>query len=166
MKEVSFFEEKKAHFQSKSGSYYSYTDEGVFRYSNHWGRVASCRWRIKGIEDYKNQDFYVGYAKWSDFYPLNDTDKVFYIEVDFETQQAKILRFNPKENKEYYLMNSLLAHQRIKQIQNLFKEYKWAKYINGPIDELRKVIITKMCNSNTSLEVLKRELKNQFDKND
>ena len=32
-------------FLSTSGSAYWYTDEGVIRYSNHWGYVASCIWR-------------------------------------------------------------------------------------------------------------------------
>lgn len=31
-------------FVSDSGSAYWYTDEGVIRYSNHWGYVASCIW--------------------------------------------------------------------------------------------------------------------------
>jgi len=163
MKEVSFFEEKKAHFQSKSGSYYSYTDEGVFRYSNHWGRVASCRWKIKGIENYKNQGYYVGFAKWQDFYPLNDSDKVFYIEVNYETKQAKISRISSEEKKEVYLMNAVLVNQRLKQIQTLFKEYKWATYIDAPIEDLRELLITKLINSNTALALLKRELKQQFD---
>lgn len=165
MKEIAFFEEKKAHFQSKSGSYYSYTDEGVYRYSNHWGRVASCRWKIKGIESYKNQAYYVGFAKWIDFYPLNDSDKVFFIDVNFETKQAKISRITSEEISSNYLMNAVLVNQRLKQIQNLFKEYKWAKYMDAPIDELREILITKMINSNTSLDILKRELKQQFDKN-
>ncbi len=163
MKEISFFEDKKAHFQSKSGSYYSYSDEGVYRYSNHWGRVATCRWKIKGIEAYKNQKYYVGFAKWSDFYPLNDADKVFYIEVNFETQQAKISRILGEEEHDFYLMNSLLAQQRLKQIQTLFKEYKWAKYIDAHIDDLREIIVKQLTNSNTSLVVLKQELKSQFE---
>ena len=165
MKEIAFFEEKAVHFKSKSGSYYFYTEEGVYRYSNHWGRVASCRWKIKGIETYKSQMYYVGFAKWTDFYPLNDSDKVFFIDVNFETKQAKISRITSEEKTENYLMNAVLVNQRLKQIQNLFKEYKWAKYINAPIDDLREIIIEKLIHSNTSLDILKRELKSQFDKN-
>ena len=163
--EISFFEEKKAHFQSKSGSYYSYTEEGVYRYSNHWGRVATCRWKIKGIENYKNQNYYVGFAKWSDFYSLNDTDKVFYLEVNYETEQVKILRIADEKANTQYLMNSLLAHKRLKQIQTLFKEYKWAKYIDGPINEVRKILIEKLITSNKDLDRLKREVKAYFNEN-
>ena len=57
----------------------------------------------------------------------------------------------------------LLAHLRLIQIQTLFKEYKWAKYIDGDIDELRAVIIDKLLSSNTTLDILKRELKNEFE---
>jgi len=159
---MDFFKEKKIHFKSKSGSYYFYSDEGVYRYSDHWGRVASCRWRIKGIDVYKNQCFYVGFTKWENFHPLNDVDKVYYIQVDLETKQAKILRLNSQENSTVYLMNAPLAHLRLKQIQSLFKEYKWAKYMDADIDELRTIIVDRLINSNTTLDILKRELKNYF----
>ena len=138
MKKFAFFKEKSAHFQSKSGSYYYYTAEGVFRYSNHWGRVANCRWKIQGIENYKNQEYYVGFAKWEDFYPLNNSDKVFYLEVDFLEKQAKIKRLKNEKSDDCFLMTSEFAYQRLKQIQTLFKEYKWATYFEEDIDVLRK----------------------------
>ena len=59
-------------------------------------------------------------------------------------------------------MTAVLVHQRLKQIQDLFKEYKWAKYINGSIEEVREVLIDKIISSNTSLDILKRELKMEF----
>jgi hypothetical protein len=73
-----FFKQKSTHFKSKSGSLYYFTDKGVYRYSNHWGRVANCRWKISGVEAYKNQNYYVGYANWLDFYSLNTSEKNFY----------------------------------------------------------------------------------------
>ncbi|MEE3999470.1 hypothetical protein V1T75_03880 [Tenacibaculum sp. FZY0031] len=158
LQNIDFFEEMKAHFQSKSGSYYYYTEEGVFRYSNHWGRVANCRWKIQGIENYKNQNYYVGYANWSDFYPLNTTDKVFYLEVDYKECKASIKR--AQNNIEYnrFLMTSEFAHQRLKQIQTLFKEYKWARYYEEDIDMLRKKIINKLITTNKTLQQVKLEL--------
>lgn len=158
MKEVDFFTEMNAHFQSRSNSYYYYTDKGVYRYSNHWGRVASCRWKIKGIEDYKNQNYYVGYANWSDFYPLNDVDRVFYLEVDFKIQQVNILRKDKDYEDDFFLMTSDFAHQRLKQIQTLFKEYKWAKYFDDDIDVLREKLITGLIASNKSIQELKQQL--------
>lgn len=35
-------------FVSASGSKYWYKNDNLYRYSNHWGRVASCVWNIKG----------------------------------------------------------------------------------------------------------------------
>ena len=155
---IDFFKDKSAHYQSKSGSLYFYADDGVYRYSNHWGRVANCRWKIKEVAEYKSQNYYVGFAKWNDFYPLNNTDKVFYLEVDFLQKQAKVKRLKNKEKKEVFLMTSTLAHQRLKQIQTLFNEYKWAKYFEKDIEELRKILITNLINTNKPIQQLKREL--------
>ena len=73
--ENSFFDENKTHFKSASGSQYYFTEEGVYRYSNHWGRVANCRWRLVSESRVKNQEYHVGYAKWINFYPLNESEK-------------------------------------------------------------------------------------------
>ncbi len=158
MQEVNFFDEMKAHFQSKSGSYYYYTEDGVFRYSNHWGRVANCRWKIQGINQYKNQKYYVGYANWSDFYPLNSTDKVYYIEVDYQKARAVIKRIKNDKEEKHFLMTADFAHKRLKQIQMLFKEHKWASYYNTNIEELRKNIIDKLITTNKNLQELKLQL--------
>ncbi|CAM1353217.1 hypothetical protein [Tenacibaculum insulae] len=155
---IDFFKNKSAHYQSKSGSLYFYTDEGVYRYSNHWGRVANCRWKIKNIEDYKNQNYYVGFANWNDFYPLNNSEKAFYIKVDFLLKQAKIKRIKKEENRACFLMTSEFAHQRLKQIQTLFKEYKWATYFEGDIEVLRQQLINNLITTNKTIQQLKREL--------
>ncbi|MBA6156496.1 hypothetical protein H3Z83_08225 [Tenacibaculum sp. S7007] len=157
-KKIDFFEGKSAHYQSKSGSLYFYADDGVYRYSNHWGRVANCRWKIKGVENYKSQNYYVGFAKWIDFYPLNDFDKVFYLEVDFNKQQARIKRIGSVANTDKFLMTSEFVHQRLKQIQTLFKEYKWAKYFDDDIDVVRKKLILGLVTSNKAIQQLKQQL--------
>ena len=46
-------------FSSKSDSTYFYTNEGVYRKSNHWGRVANCRWKLISTANYKNQEVVV-----------------------------------------------------------------------------------------------------------
>ncbi|WNW01942.1 hypothetical protein RRF68_00585 [Tenacibaculum sp. HL-MS23] len=155
---IDFFKDKSAHYQSKSGSLYFYADEGVYRYSNHWGRVANCRWKIKEVEEYKSQNYYVGFANWSDFYLLNNTDKVFYLEVNFKTKQVKIKRLKEEENKIVFLMTSEFAHQRLKQIQILFKEYKWAAYYEDDIDDLREILINDLISTTKTIQQLKREL--------
>ncbi|WP_348727119.1 hypothetical protein [Tenacibaculum sp. 190130A14a] len=162
MKNVDFFKDMKAHFQSKSGSYYYYTEEGVFRYSNHWGRVANCRWKIKGIEGYKNQKYYVGFAKWSDFYPLNNTDKVFYVIVDFKNEQAKICRVQSGVTKEFFLMTSEIAHQKLKSVQTVFKDTKWMKYLNGELQEIQQKVIHELINGPKSLQEIKVAVRHEL----
>ncbi len=41
-------EKQRNHFLSQSGSQYVTTSEGVYRYSDHWGSVASCKWTLDG----------------------------------------------------------------------------------------------------------------------
>ena len=57
----------------KISSRYWYTDEGVYRKSNHWGTdVASCSWYIKGRK-YNDRGVSVGktetaFIRWGDLY--------------------------------------------------------------------------------------------------
>ena len=112
-----FFDENEIHYQSKSGSYYHYTKLGVYRHSNHWGRVANCRWKIDGIEDYKNQDYYVGYANWVDFFRLNSTEKKYFIQVDFKTGLSKITKELEGDSTKNYLITLGIAFKRQKEIK-------------------------------------------------
>ena len=45
----------KLSYKSNSGSEYYFTEIGVYRKSNHWGRAANCRWRLITNSEYKNQ---------------------------------------------------------------------------------------------------------------
>ena len=155
-----FFLKKKMHHKSKSGSIYFYTEEGVYRYSNHWGRVANCRWKISGIEDYKNQNYYVGYAKWLDFYPLNNFEKVFYLKVDPKNGEANIYRIKDNTPAIHFLMTLALAQKRLKQIKLLFKNDRWSLYFSENIEIVRSQLITKLVNSEKPLQALKQSLKN------
>lgn len=156
-----FFKQESTHFKSKSGSLYYYTNQGVYRYSNHWGRVANCRWKIRGIEAYKNQNYYVGYANWIDFFPLNTFEKTFYLDVDFTSKEVEICCKRENDTATHFLMTLDLALKRLKQIKNLFKEYKWALYFNENIDVLRTELIYNLINTDKDLRVLKQDLKNR-----
>lgn len=157
-----FFSNNKPHFTSKSGSNYFYTEEGVYRYSNHWGRVANCRWKISGIEDYKNQNYYVGYSNWLNFYPLNNFEKAFYIEQDPKNDIPKIYRIKEGSSSTSYLMTLEFAQKRLKQIKTLFKNYKWAMYYNESFDIVRSKLVAKLINSDKPLQELKQQLKTEF----
>ena len=49
-------------------SKYWYTKKGVYRQSDHWGKVAQCQW---DLENQKKGETQVGFAKWKNF-KLND----------------------------------------------------------------------------------------------
>ncbi len=150
-----FFDANQIHFKSKAGSQYSYTKEGVYRYSNHWGRVANCRWRLRSEETVKNQNQYLGFAKWTDFYALNEFEKQFYIAVDFD---KRLVNFHHKTTKtEVFLFFASTAQKKVHHIRKLFADDKWAKYFEEDVILLRKKIITAYINSNKSLQEIKTD---------
>jgi hypothetical protein len=148
-----FFNENQIQFKSKSGSSYFYTDEGVYRYSNHWGRVANCRWRLLSDKKLKSQEYHVGFAKWSDFYSLKETEKQFYISVNFETKEVGF--HHQKESEKEFLFFAETAQKRVAQIRKLLTEDTWARYFEMDIEALRFAIISEYLNSNKLLQEIK-----------
>lgn len=151
--------ELKTHFKSKSGSSYFYTEDGVYRYSNHWGRVANCRWKIKGIETYQQQKYYVGFALWKDFFPLNSVDKVFYITVDLLRKKVQINKVSESVKTENYLYTIHAAFTKKKEIETVFKDVKWMQYYEVDTSVLQQQIIDKILNSSKTLQEVKLELR-------
>jgi hypothetical protein len=145
------------YYKSKSESFYFYTDEGVYRKSNHWGRVANCRWRLLSDEKIKSQNDYVGFAKWTDFYALNEAEKQFYIAVDFKN---KSVDFHHKGTKEdVFLFFAATAQKKAAQIRKLFLNDTWANYFDEDISTLRSQIISIFINSDKTLQEIKRSFK-------
>ena len=144
-------------YKSKSESLYYYTKEGVYRKSNHWGRVANCRWKLISNENYKNQNTVIGFARWIDFYPINSSEKIFYIQVDFNLQQVKIQ--SEKENSQQHLFTFSEAQKRIKKINSLLIDDKWTTYYDEEIDIIKKKIISKYIKTNNSLQEIKMSFK-------
>lgn len=57
-------------FVSRSGSQYWYTNSGVYRKSDHWGRrIGTCEWYIDGCS-YDELVSIIGYCRWDDFVDL------------------------------------------------------------------------------------------------
>ena len=144
-------------YKSKSDSLYFYTEEGVCRKSNHWGRVANCRWKLISKRSYKNQQTVIGFAKWIDFYPLNSSEKIFFIEVDFENKLAKLQTKKESSTNQFFTFSE--AQKRIKQITHLFKDDKWAKYFEDDLEIIRKNIISEFINSDKTLQEIKIRFK-------
>jgi len=149
------FKDNIAHYKSKSDSLYHYTLEGVYRYADHWGRVANCRWRLLANDNFKSQVSHLGFAKWSDFYAINDTEKLFYLEVDFELKKVSFKHKAINNGTQVFLFTAQEAQKRQKHIRLLLKEERWAKYYQQHIDDLREDIVTELISTNRSLKELK-----------
>ena len=155
----SVFEDNIAHYKSKSDSQYHYTKEGVYRYSDHWGRVANCRWKLIANSEFKNQQLHLGFAKWADFHHLNDTEKLFFIQVNFKQSKVNFQHKALSQDADLFLFTAIEAQKRVKQIRLLLKESNWAKYYTTDLDELRHQIITEYISCNATIQALKRRFK-------
>jgi hypothetical protein len=161
-KEVSLDEIEKlsVQFQSKAGSSYYYTSLGMYRLSHHWGRLANSKWRLIPLEPETASKTKLGFAHWTDFYPDNATDKLYFIEVDYQNKTVNYQhRNNPDYDKKAILRTSFETTKKIKQIRNLFNLTSWAKYFeNDDIDGLRKKIVDQLIYTNKTLEEIKSEM--------
>jgi hypothetical protein len=146
-------------YKSASGSEYFFTDIGVFRKSNHWGRASNCRWRLVTNSDYKNQTEIVGFAHWTDFYPNSETEKLFFIEID---EGKSEVYFNHKSHPNYtnqLLRNASDTSKRIKEIKNVLQSNSWAKHlVFGDFEEIRRKMLVELSNTNESFVNLKKIL--------
>jgi len=107
--------------------------------------------------NYKNQDIVIGFAKWSDFNPINSVEKLFFITIDYENKTAKIE--SNKKTSIKYLYTYSEAQKRVKQVTDLFKKDNWATYFDLEIIELRFKVLSKFINSDKSLQEIKNEQK-------
>lgn len=158
--EVSFdcITELKPNYKSKSGSHYYFTNDGVYRLSNHWGRAANCKWRLTSNTQNSNRTK-LGFANWNDFYPDNDIEKLYFIEVNFDSQTVNYYhRQSDNFTSDKVVGTSNETAKLIKQIRVLFEETAWTKHLKVEnSDALRKEIIQKLINSNTSFQEIRRE---------
>lgn len=148
-------------YYSKSGSKYFYTKVGMYRLSNHWGRLANSKWRLEPLEPETDSKTKLGFAPWTHFYPDNAHDELYYLEVNY---LKKTVNYQHKKNPNYHnnaiLRTSFETTKRIKQVRNLFTLTSWAKYFDyEDLDILKKKIIDELIFTNKSLEEIKREVK-------
>lgn len=158
--EVKILEELQPQFQSKSGSSYYYTEKGMYRFSNHWGRLANSKWRLLPMEPESESKLKLGFASWEDFYPDNATDKLYYLEMDYKNNTVTYQhKNNPLYDNKAILRTSFDTTKRIKQIRNLINLTSWAKHFDfEDINVLRKKIIDELIFTNKTLEEIKREV--------
>lgn len=141
----------KISFKSKYNSAYYFTEEGVYRYSNHWGRVGDCRWRLKSKNNQmKNQVYKVGYAKWTDFISFNVNERRFCVYADLTSKDVFIKQFYAVEDYEKDKLKTLdQAIKCSKSVHKILNEDTWAKHLNyDDIDNIRVYFIEKLILSN------------------
>ena len=145
-------------YKSKSGSRYYFTEQGVYRYSNHWGRAARCKWKLNTHTKNTNRTK-LGFAKWVDFFPENDYEKLYFITVDFEAKTAQYYHKNSIHFKsEEVLRNSTETMTILKKIRQLLTENQWCKYLKTvDIDTLRKQIVEEMLTSGKSFQEIRQK---------
>ncbi len=146
-------------YDSKAGSKYYYTKIGMYRLSNHWGRLANSKWRLMPLERETNSKIKLGFALWSNFYPDNEEEQLYYLEANYSSKTVLYQhKLNPNYDNRAVLRNTFETTKRIKQVRNLFNLTSWAKYYTyDDLDILRKKLIDELIFSNKSLEEIKRE---------
>ena len=149
----------KVQYDSKAGSKYYYTKAGMYRLSNHWGRLANSKWRLEPLEPETTSKFKLGFASWDHFYADNAEEEIYYLEADFSKKTVNYQhKNNPLYDKKAILRTSFETTKRIKQIRNLFNLSSWAKYFDyEDIDVLRELIITELIYTNNTLEEIKKQ---------
>ncbi len=146
-------------YKSKSGSSYYFTKKGVFRLSNHWGRAANCKWRLQNIGFPSNGRTKLGYANWVDFHPDNNTEKLYFIEADYD---LGVVHYEHKNaaitDSQSVLRTASETEKIIKQIRHLFHTDGWAKHYSMEINLLRRKITQQLIDSTKTLQQIKSEL--------
>ena len=147
-------------YDSKSGSKYFYTQEGMYRLSNHWGRLANSKWRLEPMDPETAYKTKLGFAAWNEFYPDNTEEELYYLEANYTKKTVNYQhKNNPNYDSKAILRTSFETTKKIKQIRNLFDLTSWAKYYEyDDLAVLRKEIIEQLIYTNTTLDEIKRAL--------
>jgi len=146
-------------YVSSSGSRYYFSEEGVYRVSNHWGRAANCRWRLQASTTYQNQHTKIGYARWIDFYCNDEHSKLYYITVDFGT---KTITYHHKDAEGFRgsaaLITAGATAKRIALIKLVLTTSDWAKHIMySSLEELRRSVVYDLITTETSFIQIKQK---------
>ena len=146
-------------YDSKSGSKYYYTELGMYRLSNHWGRLANSKWRLESMRPETTSKFKLGFALWQNFHPDNAVEQLYYVEVNLENNTANYQhKNNPYYDGKAILRTTFETTKRIKQVRNIIHLTSWAKYFeHDDIYYLREKITTELIYSNKTLEQIKKE---------
>lgn len=143
-------------YVSKSGSSYIFTNEGVYRTSNHWGRAANCKWRLQTNLSETSRTK-IGFAKWSHFHSINEVEKLYYIEVNFTEKTVQYNHKDISKDENLYLRNVTETAKRVKEIRNLFENDKKLQYWETTLEfeDLLKNVIGNLVQTDLNLLEIK-----------
>lgn len=148
----------KTNFTSKSGSSYIFTEEGVYRKSNHWGRAANCKWRLQSINSDATSRIRIGFAKWTEFQSINEIEKLYYIEVNFDENKVQYNHKNNSTKTTLYLRNATDTSKRVKQIRHFLTEDTSLDYmVSDNKEELKKEITAQLVETDKSFIQIKMQ---------
>lgn len=146
----------KPHYISRHKSRYFFTDTGVFRYSNHWGRVGNCRWRLDGI-DYRQQQSCWGFCSWDRFYANNEQEACFFIEQVAENRFT-YNHLNNAGRKDVVGRTASEAAKILKKINEISEDRSWARYLDyDDYDEIRNYFIAQLISTRKSFLKIRQE---------
>nr|WP_262921823.1 hypothetical protein [Flavobacterium amniphilum] len=152
-------QELKPDFESESGSKYFYTDEGIYRLANHWGRLGNAKWRLVENGFHGSSKLKLGYARWNAFYPDNKYEHLYYLEADFRTNEVLYQhKMNTTYDGKAILRTADDTMKKVKQARNILQLTNWSKHFeNHDLEDLRKLIVTDLIYTNLTLDEIKRK---------
>nr|WP_298660499.1 hypothetical protein [uncultured Flavobacterium sp.] len=146
-------------YTSASGSKYYFTDEGVFRVATHWGRAANCRWRLIANTSYQNQQQACGYARWVDFQPNNEHEKLFYITIDWVKQTATFYHKNDPSYAGQLCRTANETAKRLQKITQILQHDDWKKHCTVyDYDVAKQLLLDKLITTNSTVFQLIQEI--------
>jgi hypothetical protein len=152
--EISSIENRQYDYKSKSGSEYFFETDGVYRFSDHWGRTAKSKWRLIPIDDQKRKSK-VGYAKCTDFHKDNDLEKLYFIE--FNKLRNEVF-FNHKNNcksiEKVFLRTTSDTTKVIRQVRKLLESDSWTNYYCQK--NIKEIVVLELINSTKTLAEIKK----------
>ncbi|UYW01525.1 hypothetical protein K5I29_00875 [Flavobacterium agricola] len=151
-------ENVKHNYSSHSGSKYIFVTHGVYRISNHWGRVANCRWRLNTL-DKKSQQVKLGFALWSSFYPNNEDQNIFFICFDAVNQTYTFKHFFEANPADKHIFRTAAQTAKVlKDIKEVLETKQWAKHLkHDNYEALKKQVLNDLITTNLSFIEIKRQ---------
>lgn len=141
-------------FSSRTGSRYYFTDEGVYRWSDHWARVANCKWRLEGKT---HRGFRLGYARWEDFHSDNEQEKLYFISIDED--KAEYVHKAVREPGRALIRTATATAKRLREARRILETDDWAAYYTADIAALRAVILPKLIETDLTLAQIRASLR-------